>query len=438
MTFAEHAKSLLLSDISNIAQNPESFVYNPGRDFTRTRKISMQKLIEFYICMESGNIQHELLKYFGFSSDTATVSAFHQQRSKIKPDTFLYLLKQFNSHFNFQTYKGSYRLIACDGSEFNIPLNENDTDSYYPPSGKSKRGFNMLHAIPLYDILSKCYLDVELQPIRKKNEFRAFCTLMDRFDYTVETKPIFIADRGFCSYNVFAHAIENQAYFLIRAKDTYVSKLCDKDISGKEFDISLQKIFCRTQSKKKRLHPESDELYKFVCANIDFDYISKENPEYQMQLRVVRFKISEDTYENIITNLPEDEFSPDEIKYLYNLRWGIELSFRDLKQTIATEQFHCKSRKYIGMEIYARMILYNFCSFITAQVIVNKKDTKHIYQVNYSMAIKICHKFLSTYTTDAISVESLISSFLLPIRQGRKYERRKRLQPPARFAYRFI
>ena len=90
------------------------------------------------------------------------------------------------------------------------------------------------------------------------------------------------------------------------------------------------------------------------------------------------------------------------------------------------------------MEIYACMILYNFCSFITAQVIVNKKDTKHIYQVNYSMAIKICHKFLSTYTTDAISVESLISSFLLPIRQGRKYERRKRLQPPARFAYRFI
>lgn len=438
MTFADYVKSLLLSDISSIAQNPKPFVNNPDRDFTRKRKISMQDLIEFYICMESGNLQHELLKYFHFSSDTATVSAFHQQRGKLKPETFLYLLKQFNRHFQPETYKGSYRLIACDGSEFNIFLNENDADSYFPPSGKSKRGFNMLHTIPLYDILSKAYLDVELQPIRKKNEFRAFCNLIDRFEYNEKIKPIFIADRGFCSYNVFAHAIENQAYFLIRAKEVYISRLLAEDISNREFDISLQRIFCRTHSKKKYRHPECADLYKYVCANIDFDYISKENPEYTMLLRVVRFKLSNGIYENIITNLPENEFPPDQIKTLYNLRWNIELSFRDLKQTIATEQFHCKNREYIGMEIYARMILYNFCSFITAKVIAEKKDTKYIYQVNYSMAIKICHEFLSSYGDSSISVEGLIGSFLLPIRPGRKYERRKRLQSPARFAYRFI
>lgn len=438
MSFANHVKSLLLSDISTIAQNPLPFVNNPGRDFTRTRKISMQDLLEFYVYMESGNLQHELLKYFYFRSDTATVSAFHQQRSKLKPEIFLYLLKQFNSHFQPETYKGSYRLIACDGSEFNIPLNEKDIDSYFPPSGKSKRGFNMLHVIPLYDILSKCYLDVELQPIRRKNEFRAFSNLMDRFGYNEMTKPIFIADRGFCSYNVFAHAIENHASFLIRAKDVFVSKLLGEDISEREFDLSVHRIFSRTHSKKKRLHPECSELYKFVCANVDFDYISKENPEYSMDLRILRFKISEDSYENIITNLSEDKFPPEEIKELYHLRWGIELSFRDLKQTIAAEQFHCKNREYIAMEIYARMILYNFCSFITAKVIISKKNTKHVYQVNYSMAIKICHEFLSAYRGDAISVESLIGSFLLPIRHGRKYERRKRLQPPARFAYRFI
>lgn len=439
MAFAHHVKSLLLNDISSISLHPEPFVNNPGRDFTRNRKLSLQNIMEFYISMESGTLQHELLKYFYFRSDTATVSAFHQQRSKLKPEVFLHLLKRFNSHFQPQTYKELYRLIACDGSEFNIFLNENDPDSYYPPSGKSKRGFNMLHVIPLYDILSRCYLDVELQPIRLKNEFRAFCTLMDRSsDYSGEAKPIFIADRGFCSYNVFAHAIENHAYFLIRAKDVYVSRLIGEDVLSKELDISLQRILCRTQSRKKWLHPESAELYKFVCANIDFDYISEESPEYPIHLRVVRFKVSEDSYENIITNLPEDEFPPEELKTLYNLRWGIELSFRDLKQTIATEQFHCKNRNYIGMEIYARMLLYNFCSFITAQVIIDKKDTKHIYQVNYSMAIKICHEFLSAYRGFSIAVESLIGGFLLPIRPGRKYERRKRLQPPARFSYRFI
>ena len=157
-----------------------------------------------------------------------------------------------------------------------------------------------------------------------------------------------------------------------------------------------------------------------------------------MQLRVVRFQIAPDRYENIITNLPEDEFPPEEIKALYNLRWNIELSFRDLKQTIAAEQFHCKTREYIGMEIYARMILYNFCSFITAHIVIDKKDTKYIYQVNYSMAIKICHEFLSKGRAFPLPVEHLIGRYVLPIRPGRKYERRKRLQPPARFAYRFM
>ena len=251
MSFANDTKLLLLNDISSMARNPDPFVKHPGRDFTRNRKISMQDLLEFYLCMESGNLQHGLLKHFDFRPDTATVSAFHQQRSKLKPETFLFLLKQFNSHFQPQTYKDSFKLIACDGSEFNISLNEKDTDSYHPPSGKSKRGFNMLHVIPLYDILSKCYLDVELQPIRRKNEFRAFCSLMDRFESNDHTKPIFIADRGFCYYNVFAHAFENQAHFLIRAKDSYICNLMGENISGRELDVSLQRIFSRTQSKKK-------------------------------------------------------------------------------------------------------------------------------------------------------------------------------------------
>lgn len=244
MVFADHVKSLLLSDISNIAQNPHLFVNHLGQDFTRNRKISMQNLMEFYICLESGNLQHELLKYFCFRSDTATVSAFHQQRSKLKPEAFLSLLKQLNSHFCQETYHRTYRLIACDGSQFNISLNEKDTDSYYPKSGKSKWGFNMLPVVPLYDILNKCYLDVELKPIRKRNEFRAFCSLMDRFGYHEKTKPIFIADRGLCSYIVFTHAIENHASFLIRAKDVFTLRLLGEDISGREFDISLQRIFC--------------------------------------------------------------------------------------------------------------------------------------------------------------------------------------------------
>ncbi|MGN8857642.1 transposase, partial [Catenibacterium mitsuokai] len=62
-----------------------------------------------------------------------------------------------------------------------------------------------------------------------------------------------------------------------------------------------------------------------------FDYMSKEDPWYEFNCRIVRFKITEDTYECIITNLDRTEFSSEDIKELYNKRWGIETSFRHVK-----------------------------------------------------------------------------------------------------------
>lgn len=40
----------------------------------------------------------------------------------------------------------------------------------------------------------------------------------------------------------------------------------------------------------------------------------------KMEFRVLRFPISEDTYECVITNLPSTEFNLEEIKKLYAMR----------------------------------------------------------------------------------------------------------------------
>ncbi|MCI8605633.1 MAG: transposase [Hungatella sp.] len=37
------------------------------------------------------------------------------------------------------------------------------------------------------------------------------------------------------------------------------------------------------------------------------------------------------SYECIVTNLPSNEFSTEDIKRLYFTRWGLETSFRKLK-----------------------------------------------------------------------------------------------------------
>ena len=437
MTYPKQVKAYLWGDISEMSQNPGRFAKNPDADFTRKRKLDFENLMRFFISMQSGTTAHELLKYFEYDTNTISNSAFYQQRQKLLPSAFSYLLRRFNSHFPLALYKGKYNLVGCDGCEFNIARNPDDTDTFHTPNGKSTMGFNMLHATSLYDILSKRYLDCVIQPGRKKNEFRAICDLVDRYSYG--GFPIFIADRGFSSYNFFAHAKENGFLFMLRAKDLNVRRLLDLQTLPTFLDSRAEIILTRSQSKKKRLRPDLAELYRYISTKVAFDYIAPgASEEYPLSLRIVRIEVAEGVFENIITNLPESEFPPDEIMHIYHLRWNIETSFRDLKHTIGATNFHSKKTNYIEQEIWARLILFNFCAAITTHIVIVQKKTKHIYQVNFSMAMKICHHFLRLRNHDpSLDVEALIGSYILPIRLGRNYTRQHRFQLPASFCYRF-
>ena len=436
MSFPQKVKSTLWAVVDAMACNTSLFVKNPEKDFTRDRKLGFVQLIHFFLCMGSGCINHELLKYFYFLPDEVpTASAFLRQRAKLLPETFHHILTQFNLRFPPKGLWGRYSLIAADGCEFNIARNPQDPSTFHPASGRSKKGFNSLHTISLYDLLSRRYLDVVIQPGRHKNEFAALCQLIDRYIYG--GCPIFVADRGFASYNVFAHALEKGCFFAIRAKDVNTRRLLAADSLPQQIDKWVDVIFTRSNSKKKRLHPELAPFYRYICKAVPFDFITDSCPEYPMRLRVVRFQIAEGVYENIITNLPSDEFSLEQIKHIYHLRWGQEISFRDLKHTIGTANFHSKSPEYIGFEILCRMTLYNFCTIITMEVPIKKRTGKWEYQVNLSMAIKICFEFLSDRMGPG-SVNDLISRYILPIRPERTYARQLRFQAPASFAYRFI
>lgn len=55
------------------------------------------------------------------------------------------------------------------------------------------------------------------------------------------------------------------------------------------------------------------EIYNFVPKNQWFDYF-EDTPYYDFECRVIQFKITEDTYEYIVTNLDKDEFVIQDIK----------------------------------------------------------------------------------------------------------------------------
>ena len=167
------------------------------------------------------------------------------------------------------------------------------------------------------------------------------------------------------------------------------------------------------------------------------DYLTENQTEYGMSLRVIRIEIAEGCYENLITNLPDMDFDLNDFMDLYHMRWNEETAFRDLKYPLCLKAFHSKQYKYIVQEVWARAILYNFCSEISMHVEIPKKNRKHTYQINYSEAIKVCRDFLRNRDTNQIlDVEGLIAQNIEPIRPNRTFTRIARFKLPMSFCYR--
>ena len=119
------------------------------------------------------------------------------------------------------------------------------------------------------------------------------------------------------------------------------------------------------------------------------------------------------------------------------MRWGIETSFRELKYAIGLTSFHARKPDFIKQEIYARLLLYNYCESITTHVIKQMKDNDKTKQVNFIIAIYICREYLrNKRNLSPPDVINLIEKHVLPVRPGRKDPRKVKPQASVSFLYR--
>lgn len=433
MNYATNIKNQLFTLIDEMNSSHWLFTQNPNKDFSRKKKWSFSEMMKFMISMEGKSLKDELYEYFEYDFETPSNSSFNQRRAQILPEAFEFLFNEFTDGLinSAKTYKG-YKLIACDGSDFCYSSDPSDTASYVRTPVDIK-GYNRLHLNALYDLLDRTYVDAIIQPNRQMNEKRAMCDMVDRFKS--DKKTIFIADRGYENYNLFAHVENRGMYYLVRARDVdSTGILSGLNLPQEEcFDIHVSYTLTTKQTKEVK---RDREKFKFVPHTSTFDYLTDECNFYNISFRIARFPISEDSFECVITNLPKSEFDSTELKKLYQMRWGIETSFRELKYAIGLTHFHAKKTEFIKQEIWARLILYNFCEAITTHVIINQKaNRKYDYQVNYTRAIRICCHFLRIKKARS-DIEKLIGHELLPVRPGRKDPRKVKTRSTISFLYR--
>ena len=435
---SSHFKSayeLLLTIISEIEQKKSLFTRSKF-DFSRKRKISFQDTILCLLSMSGTALTPSVHDFFSHRQISVTPSAFLQQRAKIKVDAFSYLSDQFARRLPSRHNYEGFQVLACDGSSVNIFYDPDDKDSYRP-SIPGKKGSNQLHLHALYDLCNKKYIDILIEKSMVHNESRALITMVKRLK--AKSKTIILADRGYETYHVFAHILEKGLFFAIRIKDisskggiSYGFCLPDRELDEDlEFFVTRSTVHSkRDPVKYKRIGPESE---------FDFLDLEKDGKQavFPMQLRLVRFQLDTGEYECILTNLKREDFPPWKIRELYHLRWGIETAFRKLKYNIGLSRLHSKKAEYVEQEIYARIILYNFCEFVTSHVTVTQKETKYNYEVNFSMSVHICKSvFSKSFSTFPPDIEILLLQYLVPVKPGRKFPRSKKSQGFVSFSYR--
>ncbi|WP_440115910.1 IS4 family transposase [Paenibacillus sp. QZ-Y1] len=435
--YANSLKRTLTSLIKEMSARPAPYVKKPGKDYTRKKKLPFETVMQLLISMGGNSLYKELLESQGYDVHTATTSAFVQQRNKILPSALEFLFHEFTASVTEFKDDHGYRLLAVDGSDLHIAMDPADTDTYFQ-NEPNKKGYNLLHLNAVYDLCNRLYVDALIQPRRWSNERKAMATMIDRS--SIKGKTIVIADRGYESYNNFAHIERKGWNYVIRVKDLKSNGILSGLYlpSGGEFDRNVHLTLTKKQTKEIKAQPEK---YKFVPSTSTFDFLDlHENLFYPISFRVVRFILPSGAYETILTNLSAADFPPDEIKSLYHMRWGIETSFRALKYTVGLTHFHAKRRESITQEIFARMIMYNFAEMVTSHVIVSEMDKRHRYQVNFTDAIYVCRHILRSRDDEPSSdIEALIRKNILPIRSirpGQQNTRKTRWKPAVSFVYR--
>ena len=264
----KYIRKTLKKTISEISLNPQAFSKNPEKDFSRTRKLPFEKVVNSVLSMSCKDLKCELMDIFEFDENLPTVSAFVQQRNKISSNAFETIFKNFTSSFTKQKLYKGWRLLAVDGSDLHTPTNKNEIASFYPGSNGQKP-YNLMHLNALYDIMNNLYVDAIVQPSHNSNEHKAFVSMVDRDISTLPT--IYIADRGYESYNNLAHIQEKGQFFLIRIKDTTANGISSSLTLPKsaEFDVSVVLNLTRKQTNQTK----KDKNLKFVPHNCNFDYL---------------------------------------------------------------------------------------------------------------------------------------------------------------------
>jgi hypothetical protein len=350
---------------------------------------------------------------------TITNSAFCQARLKLKHTAFIELndcvLHEYYAADTFKTHKG-YRLIGVDASKVILPNTKSVRDEFgttkIVTTGESDSSeyASMLFECG-YDVLNHMCLYASLHP-GNTYEVTAIKSILTASHYMCNRlTDLFIFDRGYASFEMFAYMSAQELQYVIRVcEHTFLDVQAMFDGDGPD----SQHITLKKSASNKR--------YKDM------------NLPDEITLRFVRVVLDTGEIEILATSLNEELFSAAEFKKLYFMRWGTETFFLQVKERLSLENFTGKTAESVKQDFWATIYLSNYESILTEDVddLLSQKKVKNAQTVNSCIsynAIKNAAFELLMYEDPIDDVlEKLTKLFLMnpvQIRPGRSSKRGK-------------
>lgn len=356
--------------------------------FTRHRIISTTDIIYQVFDRKGGSQWSDIMKFYDDlnQNDRVSETAFYNARKKFNPEVFRIMGNEFIADI-YDNYDDSFKkwkdnlVLATDGSKVILPKTQENIDLFGCLNANSEKNAESNTPVAgllstLYDCLNNTFLDVRFGPCNS-SEIAFAKEHIEYYKNNYSQKAIFTFDRGYPSIRLIDQLIEAGQYFLFRLPSNFFSKYINQIEIGEDKYIDV--TFDRKTTNKYR----QDIKFRQHLMNTAF------------HLRFTKAivgtdKNGEPIVEILLSNLPMEEFSYEDLMELYHLRWNIETSYNHLKNRMNLEAFSGYKPNLIYQDIYADIWMYNMVSLkiiYTNERHPLEEDSEYVVSRNFNKAV---------------------------------------------------
>jgi hypothetical protein len=366
-----------------ISYERESFVLVENK-FSRNRSMPFGDMVYYIVGNHGKSTVNELDEFFEikYGDDTLSISkqALAAQRSfldwEIFKETMRRSLNQIYSDRkeDLDTFKG-YNVLAVDGSEVMLPNTEITRKEFEVDlRGLKKTDSPKARVSMISDVKNEFIIDSVIAPHSTGEHPLAYQNIEEASQIIDLSKSIVIFDRNYASSELIVQLLEKNSNFIFRLKSKVYEKERKRMKTEDEYvDINLNSN--RTKSiKNEEIKEKAKELRS-------------------IKLRIVNVELETGDIETLLTNLPPEIASSQELKTLYGERWGIERGYDVLKNKIEIENFTGKRRLIIEQDFYSQCLMYNLLIGLKKELnkkikkIKKYKDCEYKYKINMAILI---------------------------------------------------